>query len=153
MSEIKNDAMALRNRPLIKGVLAHQIEECIASAASVRPSLKEFIVNCSDSFRTNFCTRHATLRSGQEGSSDPDYRQSVEPSWPDRSVACLVQKLVRKESLQFTMNSLSDGLTLAAEAMHSSIWCARTPFMSGRFRSAIASFFISDISRHSIGIY
>src|SRR5258706_3042979 len=86
MSEIKNDAMALRNRPLIKGVLAHQIEECIASAASVRPSLKEFIVNCSDSFRTNFCTRHATLRSGQEGSSDPDYRQSVEIKSPVRTV-------------------------------------------------------------------
>src|SRR4030081_1206544 len=57
MPEIKDDAVAFRNRPLIERDLAHQIEKRIASPTSIRPSLKKLIVNCDSSL----CTKHAGL--------------------------------------------------------------------------------------------
>src|SRR3977135_4169628 len=57
MSEIKDDAVAFRNRPFIEGVLAHHIEKRIASPTSIRPSLKKLIANCDSSL----CTKHARL--------------------------------------------------------------------------------------------
>src|SRR4029077_7514637 len=61
VSEIEDDAVTLRNRPLVQSVLAHQIEESIALPTSIRPALDELITNCGKFLCTNFCSRHVAL--------------------------------------------------------------------------------------------
>jgi hypothetical protein len=57
MSEIKDDAVTLRNRTLIQKILAHQIEERIALPASVGQAFHELMRDC-DAF---FCSKHSAL--------------------------------------------------------------------------------------------